>query len=98
MRRGPITVTWLAGAEGDPVRVAYAVGRKAGGAVVRNRLRRRLRALVHEEQARLLPGAYLIGAAAAAAAMSYGELKITVCKALSALSGPVPADTPPRRP
>lgn len=94
VRRGPITVTWLSGGCDDPVRVAYAIGRKTGGAVLRNRTRRRLRAIVREERASLRPGAYLIGAAAAATALPYGELRATVCKALNALAGPSPAETP----
>lgn len=52
-------------ASGDPVRVAYAIGRAVGGAVARNRLRRRLRALVRElDGSGALPGGlYLVGAA-----------------------------------
>ena len=45
-RRGPMTVVHLPGA-GD-VRVAFAIGRRVGPAVVRNRLRRRLRAAMRE--------------------------------------------------
>lgn len=85
VRRGPITVTWLPGDPAEPPRVAYAIGRRAGGAVVRNRVRRRLRAITREERARLRPGAYLIGATAAAASLSYGDLKATVCQALGAM-------------
>jgi ribonuclease P protein component len=85
VRRGPITVTWLAGDPAEPPRVAYAIGRKAGGAVVRNRIRRRLRAITREVGAQLRPGAYLFGANAAAASLSYGDLRATVCHALGAL-------------
>ena len=88
MRRGPITVTWLAGDPAVPPRVAYAIGRRAGGAVVRNRIRRRLRAITHEVRAQLRPGAYLFGATAAAASLSYGDLRATVCQALGALHRP----------
>ena len=45
-RRGPMTVIYLPG--GNDVRVAYAIGRKVGPAVVRNRVRRRLREAVRE--------------------------------------------------
>ena len=88
MRRGPITVTWLAGDPAEPPRVAYAIGRRAGGAVVRNRIRRRLRAIVREVAAQLRPGAYLVGASAGAASLSYRDLRATVCQALRALHGP----------
>lgn len=90
MRRGPITITWLPGDSAGGVRVAYAVGRKVGGAVVRNRVRRRLREVIREERLRLQPGAYLVGSGAEAAGLSYGELKATVCEALNALEGPRP--------
>lgn len=66
-RRGPVTVTFLAAvgpAVDDPPRVAFAVPRKVGPAVVRNRLRRSVRArLVIRQQrspAAMQPGAYLV--------------------------------------
>lgn len=42
--------------------VAYAIGRRHGGAVVRNRLRRRLRAAVYGTGPRLAAGSYLVRA------------------------------------
>jgi ribonuclease P protein component len=83
--RGPITVTWLQGKPTEPPRVAYAVGRAVGPAVVRNRVRRRLRAITGESSSLLRPGAYLIRAAPTAATQSYGELSATVSTALRAL-------------
>ncbi|HEX2785655.1 MAG TPA: ribonuclease P protein component, partial [Ilumatobacteraceae bacterium] len=53
-------------------RVAYALGRAIGPAVVRNRLRRRLRALLDDVS--LPPGLYLIGAQTDAAQRSGSEL------------------------
>jgi ribonuclease P protein component len=88
VRRGPITVTWLAGDPAEPPRVAYAIGRRTGGAVVRNRIRRRLRAITREVRAQLRPGAYLFGATAAATSLSYDDLRATVCQALGALHRP----------
>ncbi len=85
VRRGPVTVTWVPGDPDLPPRVAFAIGRKAGGAVVRNRIRRRLRAITRELESQLQPGAYLVGAGGEAGSMSYGELKATVCEALGAL-------------
>lgn len=88
VRRGPITVTWVPGDPAEPPWVAYAIGRKAGGAVVRNLVRRRLRAIAREIVADLRPGAYLVGASAAAASLPYDDLRATVCSALGALHQP----------
>ncbi len=79
---GPITVTWVAGDPAQPVRVAFAIGRRAGSAVVRNRLRRRLRMLMREAAPQLSPGAYLIGASASATLLSYEELRDSLMQAL----------------
>src|SRR4051794_7109137 len=60
-RRGPIRVAWVpspVGAGDGSVRVAFAVGRRVGGAVARNRLRRRLRAVCAGLS--LAPGDYLV--------------------------------------
>ncbi len=91
MRRGPVTVTWVPGGPDEPTRVAYTIGRKVGGAVVRNRIRRRLRAVVREAPELLRPGAYLFGAGPEAATMPYGELRTAACEALNALSSGPPA-------
>lgn len=76
-------VTWLIDpmAAGPP-RAAFAVGRKVGGAVVRNRLRRRLRHVLAEQAATMRPGAYLVAAGPAAVGLSPEELRTTVSSAL----------------
>lgn len=84
-RRGPLTVTWVPGARYEPPRVAYAIGRSAGGAVDRNRLRRRLRAIVSELSPELRAGAYLVGAGRSALELSHQELKAMVSHVLSEL-------------
>ncbi len=73
-RSGPLTVAHVPGDPAEPPRVAFAVGRKLGGAVARNRVRRRLRALVRDPPVALAPGAYLIAAAPAAREAAYGQL------------------------
>lgn len=88
IRCGPLTVAWVPGGEAEPPRVAYSLGRRIGGAVVRNRLRRRLRAVVSE--CRPPPGRYLVSAQPAAASLSTPELKALVSQALQALSNPIP--------
>ena len=77
MRRGPLTVTWLP-PEGDPTppRAAFSVGRAAGSAVRRNRVRRRLRAALREllAEGRLPAGTYLLGGSAELARLPWPEL------------------------
>jgi ribonuclease P protein component len=53
--------------------------------VTRNRIRRRLRAIIREVSAELVPGSYLVGAGAEAATLPYGELRATVSEALRAV-------------
>jgi ribonuclease P protein component len=74
------------GTAGEPPRVAYAVSGRVGGAVVRNRVRRRLRAATRTHAAVLEPGhAYLVGAAPAASRASYADLATALHDALCAL-------------
>jgi ribonuclease P protein component len=85
-RRGPVSVTYASGSPAVETRVAYAVGRRVGGAVVRNRLRRRLRAVVSGVED-LRPGAYLVAADAGATGLSFGELRTNVGRAMVAACG-----------
>lgn len=89
-----MTVTWAPADDGDTPRVAYAIGRAVGGAVVRNRVRRRLRAAVAEIEPQLRPGAYLFGARPEAATAPYRELKAAVSQVVTAVVEP-PAPTAP---
>jgi ribonuclease P protein component len=89
-RKGPVSLAWLPGdidspgQGGIPPRVAYAVGRKVGGAVTRNRVRRRLRASVAGSRSQLRPGAaYLFGAGREAATMSFADLDAAVAELLT---------------
>jgi ribonuclease P protein component len=76
----------VVGPSSEPPRVGYAIGRGVGGAVVRNRVRRRLRAATRVHAGELLPGhAYLVGTGPAAANRSYAELSSTLGEALRAL-------------
>ena len=84
-RSGPVAVTAvvdLAPGAGDTAqaRVAFAVGRQVGPAVVRNRVRRRLRAAARELDLR--PGAYLVGAGPEAVGLSYPELQQHLAEAV----------------
>jgi ribonuclease P protein component len=89
VRRGAVTLAFLADQTETPPRVGFAVGRRVGPAVTRNRVRRRLRAIMQElagqAEAGLASGAYLVGAGPAAATQSYRELKGQVAECLAAL-------------
>jgi len=53
-----------------PSQVGFVVGRRVGGAVIRNRVRRRLRAMVRERLGQLRPGLVVVVRATASAADS----------------------------
>jgi len=84
-RSGPVTLAFVpappSGEEGGPVPgqpcVAFAISRKVGPAVVRNRLRRRLRDELDglARCGRLPGGSYLIALAPAAAALDGPSLR-----------------------
>ena len=95
VRSGPFTLSWLPAVPGQPPALAFAIGKRVGNAVVRNRLRRRLR-----EAARRLvtlpPGTYLIRARPEAVALSFQEISSHLARAASSLpiSGrPTPQQT-----
>lgn len=72
---GPVRLRFLADTSGEGTcRVAYAISRRTGGAVVRNRLRRRLRAAVDQVAHEMAPGAYLIAPDAGATTMDFTAL------------------------
>jgi ribonuclease P protein component len=55
--------------------VAYAIGRRVGNAVARNRIRRRVRAAIDQHTAELLPGgAYLFSADRPSMSLSFPTL------------------------
>jgi ribonuclease P protein component len=84
VREGPLTVVHRPGPQ-DP-RVAFAVGRRVGPAVARNRLRRRLRALWRELE---VPGGdYLIIAAPSTLDLSFTQLGDRLRTALGRLEAP----------
>lgn len=93
-RSGSVTVTFVAGTVPHRRRVAYSIGRRVGGSVDRNRLRRRLRAIIDELASGMGPGDYLVSAGAGARQAGYRELKAMASNALRDLGG----DRPPPRP
>lgn len=85
-QRGPLWVRALPGvATATAPQVGFAVGKQAGGAVVRNRIRRRLRAALRDllSAGSLPPGVYLVGATGAVATMPWSELCDTLSAAIA---------------
>jgi ribonuclease P protein component len=81
-----VAVTFVAGDSQESPKVAYAVGRRVGNAVKRNRLRRRLRAVVADLAPELRPGAYLLSASPEAVELAFGELRTAVAEAVKAVN------------
>ncbi len=74
-QRGPVNVAFSRTEESSCLPLAaYAIGRRHGGAVARNRLRRRLREAVRAAGPALEPGAYLVRATPEAARLGFDEL------------------------
>jgi len=72
---GPDDSTLCGPDVGSP-RVSYAIGGKVGSAPTRNRIRRRLRAIVADHDHLLVPGgAYLIGVGPPAVKLSFAQLR-----------------------
>ncbi|MFN6121725.1 MAG: ribonuclease P protein component [Actinomycetes bacterium] len=102
-RAGVLWCTHLPDPSASPPRVAFAIGRAVGPAVVRNTVRRRLRALLSrsEHTFALAPGWYLIGARPAVAGRSFEQLSsdvealvASVRRAQAAATPSTPASTP----
>ena len=84
---GPLRIAYVAdSAPAAPVAVAFAISRQVGNAVVRNRLRRRLRALVDHLDPQPPPGTYLIRCQPTAATLNYDELSLHLNQSLSRVS------------
>lgn len=76
------------GADAGPARAGFVVSRAVGGAVVRNRVRRRLRHLVRGHLAELPPGTLLVvRALPAAAGASADQLRADLAAGISATGG-----------
>ena len=92
VRRGPLGVAFRPSADpGDVVRVAYAIPRPVGPAVVRNRIRRRLRSsFVEGERAStgMPTGDYLVRVRPEASGATYDALRRCLIDVVTTLSSP----------
>ena len=79
-KSGPIRVAFVAA--DSPAAVAYAIGKHVGNAVTRNRIRRRLRALIDHHEAPLPDGFYLVKCGIGTQELTYDELHHHLEKAL----------------
>jgi ribonuclease P protein component len=86
-RAGVLWCTFLHDPSASPPRVAFAIGRAIGSSVVRNRVRRRLRAVLTSNQpiAQLPPGWYLIGARPGIVDLSFAQLTREVIDLVSSV-------------
>lgn len=67
----------------DGPQVAFAIGRTAGTAVKRNRVRRQLRDVLRQQSSDLRPGLYLLGLTRPAVDISYHDISQSVTGLLS---------------
>jgi ribonuclease P protein component len=82
IRSGPVRATVLL-TDGDTL-VGYAIGRHVGSAVVRNRIRRRLRAAVRMlKPAEIRPGWYVLSPQKVVAEMPFDEVVCHVRRIMS---------------
>ena len=82
---GPVRALFMPAAETVPgvfPQVGYAIGRRCGGAVVRNSLRRRAREVARCEAPNLPRGSYLVRVGPGAATLTPGEFRADVAAAL----------------
>ncbi|HXA33844.1 MAG TPA: ribonuclease P protein component [Acidimicrobiales bacterium] len=86
-KAGSISVTYLEEDSWSRPQLAFAISRKVGNAVVRNRLRRQLRGLFVEAQELTPAGAYLVSTGPGAAGLSFSELRKAMIQALRAAVG-----------
>jgi ribonuclease P protein component len=81
-RSGPLSVSFLPQITWSRAEVGYAINRRVGNAVVRNQLRRRLRAIMSEQAPSLPIGAYVVHTGPGAPSLGFDELKVAMSRAL----------------
>ena len=86
MSRHPLALRFVLVQTGG-AEVGYSIGRRVGGAVVRNKVKRRLRSSMAQHIADLPDGLYLISTGPEVTSLSYADLDDRVAE----LSAAVPA-------
>jgi len=80
---GPVRVQFLPASQSDEVRrVAFAVPRRVGTAVERNRYRRRMRAIASAVAASVPPGTYLVAVDQGVRDLRFQELEARMIEAM----------------
>ena len=86
-RAGPISVSFIEQPSCSRAEMAFAINRRVGNAVVRNRLRRRLKAIASERATRLPVGAYMVHTGPAGPGLTFEELRTAMSQALERATG-----------
>lgn len=81
-RAGPVSVAFVGQKTWSSREVAFAINRQVGNAVIRNRLRRRIRSILAGHDPSLPTGAYLVRADPDAPQLAFDELKVAMSRAL----------------
>jgi ribonuclease P protein component len=97
-RSGSLTVLFLEQKSWSEAQVSYAIGRRVGTAVVRNRLRRRLKAIVTELAPSLVAGAYVVRTGPGSSTLDYEELRVAMSRALERATHRQPPPPHPNTP
>ena len=93
-RSGPVSVSFIEQPSWSELEVAYSIGRRVGTAVVRNRLRRRLRAIMGEQVTWLPTGAYVIHTGPEGPGLTFEELKVAMSRAIEQATSGRPGVSP----
>jgi ribonuclease P protein component len=80
VRTDPLWCSFVLDPDLVPPQVAFAIGRTVGSAVSRNRLRRRLRAVLANSD--VPPGLYLVGARVPACEQTFADVQHTMTSLL----------------
>lgn len=81
-RSGPISVSFIEQPSWSRAEMAFAIHRRVGTAVVRNRVRRRVRAVTGELAPSLPIGAYVVHIGPGGPGLTFDELKVAMSRAM----------------